>query len=175
MFKCIDVATRKRWPECMIAVFYLYKSRASAIHEPCFVHWLEQLYLLALIQNLTQQSTESATEHRLAVERSVTPASYARGNLNPDGVTEILSGLRHFFTYSLLCRGFASLHRLPVFLTPLRGFHGGNFVCVKPSHIPSTYTTSSHPIMSQKRDATRWLRPFGDCLADDRNDYFTKR
>ena len=43
MFKSIEIATRKRWPGCMKAVFYLYESRTSAVRELCFAHWLEQL------------------------------------------------------------------------------------------------------------------------------------
>ena len=83
-FKSIEVAARKRWPGCVKGVCYLYESRASAVRELCFAHWLEQL-------------------------------------------------------------------------------------CA----------TSSHPLMSQKRGATRWLRPFGYCLAESAmitsrsDDYFT--
>ena len=43
MFKSIEVATRKQWPGCMKVVFYLYESRASAVRELCFAHWLKQL------------------------------------------------------------------------------------------------------------------------------------
>ena len=70
------------------------------------------------VQSFRPVSPEGATEHRQAVERSETPASLASGNENPDGVTEFC---RTFGTYILvdhLSRGFASLHRLPVFCRP---------------------------------------------------------
>ena len=54
---------------------------------------------------MTQWSAESATEYRQAVERSETPAYCVNNKSNPDGVTEILSGLRHFFSCCILSRG----------------------------------------------------------------------
>ena len=74
------------------------------------------------VQSFRPVSPEGATEHRQVVERSETPASLASGNENPDGVTEFC---RTFGTYILvdhLSRGFASLHRLPVFCRPFGAY-----------------------------------------------------
>ena len=42
-------------------------------------------------------SPEGATEHRQVVERSETPAEELATKQNPDGVTEFLPYLRHFY------------------------------------------------------------------------------
>ena len=70
------------------------------------------------------------------VERSETPVQRTTTKQNPDGVTEILSYLRHLHS-SIIIAGVTcfALHTLPVIFTPRQGLDGemlcilGRFLC----------------------------------------------
>ena len=67
---------------------------------------------------------------RQAVERSGTPAK-VNGNISPERAAESSATPSGFSYTPLICRGSASLHRLPVISTPLRG--SPTEMCIKSS------------------------------------------
>ena len=70
------------------------------------------------VQSFRPVSPEGATEHRQAVERSETPAKMIHKYISAEGTTEFCHPVGVFIPTCQTCRGFASLHRLPVFCGP---------------------------------------------------------
>ena len=117
------------WPQLSPPLYYsLYTSRQmEALQKPEGLKEDDGAYQSS---DGALQKPEGLKDYRQAVERSGTPAK-ADDNISPERAAESSATPSGFSYTPLICRGSASLHRLPVISTPLRG--SPTEMCIKSS------------------------------------------